>query len=113
MKFRQGDIVQIEAEVKFNQALEDERVYLKIGYSDASVEIPKARLVRPNLRPGDLVMNSTGGPKASVVAVHDGFAWAKCPTGKMITIALADAVRVDDDQPSASAAEKAYGEAAE
>lgn len=113
MTYHKGDIVSIEAEVEFDQAPEDERIYLKVGHSNTSVTPGKARLVRPCLKPGELITSSTGGPKASVVAVHEGFAWAKCPTGKMITIALSDAVRVDEDNSPVSLAQKAYGEAAE
>ncbi|WP_099863812.1 hypothetical protein [Pararhizobium haloflavum] len=80
MLFKKGDVVAVEATVKFDQRPEDDIVFLE--YSPGSPTPDRLKMVRPNLKPGDkvrLIEKSRFGWDGVFVAQNDGVAWISFP----------------------------------
>ncbi len=72
--YREGDIVSLEAEVKFNQSTENETVYLALGYPSVGVPPKKISLVAPHLDEGDKVKHENGS-YGTVIAIKERHVW--------------------------------------
>lgn len=72
--YREGDIVSLEAEVRFNQSTEYETVYLSLGYPSVGVPPKKISLVAPHLDEGDKVKHANGN-YGTVIAIKERHVW--------------------------------------
>lgn len=84
-RFRKGDLVSIEAMVRYDQR-EDEWVFLDIG-SGASVNASLVTMIAPHFDVGDFVAASDGNGEdlGHVKAISDKMVWVKHPSGDYAT----------------------------
>lgn len=102
VKFRKGDIVSLEGEVKFDfHGAADDRLFLEIEHSTASVNPYHVALVHPFLKEGETVRHVCGNCGV-VIAVKDRMVWVRDKLGHNHVWHTDSVALVTDDDRSES-----------
>lgn len=77
MKFKAGDVVEVQGVVKYDQRAEDDLVFIDVNYSTVNMEPSRVTLVQQGFKVGDSATISGGDAMRAVtiLAINENRAW--------------------------------------
>lgn len=105
---RAGDVLLVEAVVKYDHNFKcepdeepknpDEAIYVRVGYSDTSVDVSKVHgIARRYFKVGEEVLVEAG--KGKVISIHGEWVWLDLGNGTPASVHADSLTRIDDAQP--------------